>query len=372
MIIDYAFKKDKVGFYAGRVSFFKDLLERFNISTDKNIISIDLSHDYLSIDKSFETKLIQFLKTIKLIPGYSVVVTSYPLLDSKLLLILNHWAKANNIIVNWVSRGKVILSLPNINVITLNSFTTIIAEVYHEVDFSNSIFANKFTSLSFCDKHFISANYQPKPHRSLIFCLMSAKNLLSKGYVSVNQATGEDYPTFVFDLEYDDSLHSIMSEKFFNLSIRSQRFLDFEPNHSVKGNWRWHRENKFIRLNNLAAVTLVTEATFDNRCFLTEKTMLPLMLKRPFLMCGGVGYLAHLKEQGYKTFDCLWDESYDSEPDLYKRYIKVSEILEDLCSMSLPDLTKKCDSIQNILDHNYNTFVNFDHKKHVLDFIEKL
>lgn len=372
MIIDYSFKKEKAGFYAGRVSFFRDLFERFNVSTDKNIISIDLSHDYLSIDKSFEKKLIQFLKTIKLIPGYSVVVTSYPLLDSKILVILNHWAKANNIIINWFSRGKVIVSLPNINVITLNSFTSIIAEVYHEVDFSEVIFANKFTSLSSCDKHFISANYQPKPHRSLIFCLLHAKKLLSQGYISVNQATGEDYPTFIFDIKYDDSLRPIMSEKFFNLSIRKQRFLDFEPNHSVKGNWRWHREDKFIRLNNLAAVTLVTEATFDNRCFLTEKTMLPLMLKRPFLMCGGVGYLAQLKEQGYKTFDCLWDESYDSEPDLYKRYIKVSEILEELCSTSLPYLIKKCESIQNILDHNYNTFINFNHRKHILDNIEKL
>jgi hypothetical protein len=53
--------------------------------------------------------------------------------------------------------------------------------------------------------------------------------------------------------------------------------------------------------------------------FLSEKTYRALFLKHPFLMMGSPGLLAQLRADGYQTYGCLFDESYDEEKSLRKR-----------------------------------------------------
>ena len=45
--------------------------------------------------------------------------------------------------------------------------------------------------------------------------------------------------------------------------------------------------------------------------FPTEKTVRPLMAAKPFLVYGPKNYLENLHKLGFKTYQSLWDESYD-------------------------------------------------------------
>ena len=53
----------------------------------------------------------------------------------------------------------------------------------------------------------------------------------------------------------------------------------------------------------------------ERTCFLTEKTYKPIAFCHPFMLVGATGCLALLRQQGFETFDNLFDESYDLQDD---------------------------------------------------------
>lgn len=67
-------------------------------------------------------------------------------------------------------------------------------------------------------------------------------------------------------------------------------------------------------------VEIVLETLFDDRRWhLTEKTFRPIACGRPFLLAGTAGSLAYLREYGFRTFDGIIDEKYDTEQDPVRR-----------------------------------------------------
>ena len=64
--------------------------------------------------------------------------------------------------------------------------------------------------------------------------------------------------------------------------------------------------------------TVVAETTIDYLC-VSEKTYKPIAYEHPFLIFSVPGHLEKLKEDGFVTFDNLFDESYDCEPDPAQR-----------------------------------------------------
>jgi hypothetical protein len=60
------------------------------------------------------------------------------------------------------------------------------------------------------------------------------------------------------------------------------------------------------------AVEIVCETyTQGNTFFPTEKTVRPLMAAKPILIYGPRYYLARLRGMGFRTYNEIWDESYD-------------------------------------------------------------
>jgi hypothetical protein len=60
------------------------------------------------------------------------------------------------------------------------------------------------------------------------------------------------------------------------------------------------------------AVEIVCETyTLGNTFFPTEKTIRPLMAAKPILVYGPRYYLARLRGLGFRTYNEIWDESYD-------------------------------------------------------------
>ena len=87
-----------------------------------------------------------------------------------------------------------------------------------------------------------------------------------------------------------------------------------------------------------------------------EKIMIPILFKKPFLNLGPLNGLQILKSYGFKTFDSIIDESYDTEVDLDKRMDMVLDELERLSKIDLNELTP-------ILDYNYNLLLDMNKNK---------
>jgi hypothetical protein len=100
-------------------------------------------------------------------------------------------------------------------------------------------------------------------------------------------------------------------------------------------------------------VHVVTETAYTgNKNHLTEKTFKPIVLKQPFVVVANQGSLAYLRKYGFKTFDSIWDESYDLLPD-DKRCSAVADLLESLEHSDWDDIHNLC---KPIVQHNYDWF----------------
>ena len=101
-------------------------------------------------------------------------------------------------------------------------------------------------------------------------------------------------------------------------------------------------------------VQVVTETSYyGKKNHLTEKTFKPIVLKQPFILVSNQGSLEYLRRYGFKTFEGVWDESYDQLPD-DKRISAIGNLLEELEHSNCREwLHEQC---APIVEHNYNHF----------------
>jgi hypothetical protein len=95
---------------------------------------------------------------------------------------------------------------------------------------------------------------------------------------------------------------------------------------------------------------------FGRRQHLTEKTFKAIALEMPFVLVAPAGSLAYLREYGFKTFDTVFDESYDLETDDILRIERVTKLLKDLDNLSAKERQEIHHACLPMVEHNYNHF----------------
>lgn len=101
---------------------------------------------------------------------------------------------------------------------------------------------------------------------------------------------------------------------------------------------------------------LVTETVATGRRHhLTEKTFKPIAMGMPFVIVGTRGSLEYLRSYGFRTFEGIWDESYDSAADdvRIKRIASLLRSLDELPAAAKQDLFEQA---QEVIQHNWNHF----------------
>jgi hypothetical protein len=110
---------------------------------------------------------------------------------------------------------------------------------------------------------------------------------------------------------------------------------------------------------NHSKISIVTETLADDPknsgfpLFLTEKIWKPIICQQPFIVYGQRGYLKCLREMGFKTFDRMWDESYDDEPNWLRRGTKIANLARSLEGI---DAAKLYAETEGIRSHNFKIF----------------
>ena len=102
---------------------------------------------------------------------------------------------------------------------------------------------------------------------------------------------------------------------------------------------------------------LVTETVATgHRLHLTEKTFKPICLRMPFVIVGTQGSLAYLRSYGFRTFEGIWDESYDNEPNDVLRIEQIASLLRSLDELPTAAKQDLFDQCQEVVEHNYRHF----------------
>lgn len=160
-------------------------------------------------------------------------------------------------------------------------------------------------------------------------------NSIQKDFLIYNRAwTGtREYRLKFTELLVDTGLHAHCITTF-NTQSEGENYKDFSPKNSAFKIQRNDLQDYFnsctvdgtasADYNNqdyqTTAIEVVLETLFDDtRWHLTEKSLRPIACGRPFMLAATPGSLQYLRNYGFKTFDGLIDESYDSIVDPAQR-----------------------------------------------------
>jgi hypothetical protein len=112
------------------------------------------------------------------------------------------------------------------------------------------------------------------------------------------------------------------------------------------------------KIYNQTAYSVVTETNAENDfVFYTEKIVKPILAQRLFIVVAGYHYLKNLRSMGFKTFDCVVDESYDDVVDNNLRYQMACEQILKLSQMPQQGVL---DKIKPIVEHNKKVMLETD------------
>jgi hypothetical protein len=254
---------------------------------------------------------------------------------------------------------------------------------------SNQNFSNIDNNFKiFTTLHFIViCNYQPNEKNGLNY-ISELPNILEilelthrpKHFMCLNrnsQRPHRYYLSLFFEKNklYDKSLYSLLfplhENNFKKLSyleeykdaVSTKIPLEIDTQNRIETLQGFHTGNTFLKQNYLDSYfNIVTETCFeDGQIFLTEKIIKPLLGLQPFLVVSSPNYLKKLKELGFKTFDSIWDESYDIILDNEDRLIKIFDLITKISKWSLEECEKKYKSVLDICIYN---------KKHLQTFWE--
>jgi hypothetical protein len=193
-------------------------------------------------------------------------------------------------------------------------------------------------------KHkFISLNNRSHFHRCVFIDEMAKQDLLDKGVVTWVKHLNENSD---FPYKHFDNRQLLLSD---NFDKRLDSFLIPEE-------------------YNLSLFHVVTEAT-HKATFITEKTMIPTLLKKPYIVIGSQGYNSKLVELGFKLYDEIFDYSFDLEPDIFKRTELFVKNINKILTIDLVEAYKLI--IPKII-YNYNhAFEIMKNKSFIPDVIKK-
>ena len=90
----------------------------------------------------------------------------------------------------------------------------------------------------------------------------------------------------------------------------------------------------------------------ENCCHLHSSTYNPIYQGHPIIQFGPYKSLERMKEQGFKTFDKWWDESYDDIEDGWERFEAVLYLVHKVSKLPKHKVLGMLDEMSDTLQHN--------------------
>lgn len=217
---------------------------------------------------------------------------------------------------------------------------------------------------------FCNFNWSNRDFRWAVIALLQYKDLIKDGHISSPVELHHEAHTV--DVQRNDLLKAI--DKYLtahpNLSIIKEMAnklnlplnIDDRTIHNRDKEFQYHNTNFKLPLYHArynSYIELINETCFAGEHFFTEKTFIPILLNKPFLIVSSYKTLECLRQMGYQTFSPVINEDYDNEPDNFKRMCKIIDELDRLRKMyyNQPnDFHRAMNNLKNITEHNRTKF----------------
>ena len=172
---------------------------------------------------------------------------------------------------------------------------------------------------------FINLNNKSHNHRCALIDNISEQGLLDTGIVSWNR---------------------------FPFTNTHYKFKHYDNSYRSVGDNFYEVQDSFYFCNqqHKSFLHVIGEAT-DQVPFITEKTVVPILLKKPFVVLSLPNYHQYLKHLGFEIFEEIIDYRFDGCIDLDERAKKLVTNLHDLKKENLSSLYKK---LYPKIEHNYH------------------
>lgn len=195
---------------------------------------------------------------------------------------------------------------------------------------------------------FTSMNGRPHPWRCMFIDHMYKNKLLKKGYVSWHELDKVE--------DYNYEFKHWTPEK-----------LSFDAGwENEDGMCDIYRPPKEFQNS---VFSLISES--NTMClFYTEKTFVPVLNKRPFLIWGAPHANTYFKKLGFEIFDEVIDYSFDSIDNDLQRCQGYFDQVKELSKIPLDELSKL---VYNKVEHNYYRLLDIvENKEYVPEVFDKI
>lgn len=202
-------------------------------------------------------------------------------------------------------------------------------------------------------KKYISLNRRWREHRVMLVSLLSSRNLIEQGFVSLGLMPEEftEAKSLLKDSNMLEGFNKLQNKLPLQVDNADLSINQFQMN-SLPITFYQHSCFSLVS-STMALVEQESSVGF------TEKEIKPILAKHPFIIWNRPGVLKYMQNMGFLTFDRWFDESYDKELDDNKRLIKIINEVERLCLLSFDEWEIILDEMKPILNHNYNRMVNY-------------
>ena len=205
--------------------------------------------------------------------------------------------------------------------------------------------AHKFTALSRVHKWW----------RATVMSMLHREHLLDESYWSYNTVdVGDRYtdnPIELWPFDLEDYMNNFIAGAPYSCDSLS------DQDHN--SHWTLVHEHYEDSYCNLVLETFF-DADGSNGTFISEKTFKPIRHAQPFVVFGTPGTLSTLRSLGYRCFDHVLDNSYDTINNNTERFKRVVEVVKHLNSIDLDQWYKQC---YDDIIHNQQLFVSSKYER---------
>lgn len=215
---------------------------------------------------------------------------------------------------------------------------------------------------------FLSLNRAPRHHRILMLAMMEFLKISHLGYITWPQRHNQ--LTQIPEYFHSFSMGIKRNPQFEKFLLTNTRLSDHYVDSLVDGYDDWESAVPLYQQAEFEIINETHHCNIGDIVFLTEKTFRSLMVGIPFMLHGNPGSLKLLQKLGYKTFDTVFDESYDA---IYSPMYSIEFIAKQAHRLSTADPSAPNPlhqpKIAEIVKHNQENFWSKTHANNIWNAI---
>jgi hypothetical protein len=219
-------------------------------------------------------------------------------------------------------------------------------------------------------KPFLKVNRTNREERDLFMLFIEYEDLYKKFKISFPQFTEQVYHSEFKKYVSKKTIDGVVDKVPFDID-KTDKSNSGDPGYGVG---QFNADLPFQPIhykNTFVSVVMCAFPHTENCCHLHSSTFNPIYSGHPIIQFGPYKSLERMRKLGFKTFDKWWDESYDDEPNSWKRLQMIMELTLKLSKLNNEEWMEMLWEMKNILQHNTDLINTYSIEKELYKKVYK-